>query len=255
MLLLLATSTALAQRELSGGRTAPPPPPPAPDLTSATVSYAVDAEAAHRDPARFSLTIDLLGHATYTAEDAAGGEQAGTKAEAANAEEGASVPPPYRSQFDVSPATRDRIFALAQGLDYFHGDFEFRKHTVADTGRKTFRYDDGMRHGEAVLNWSENKQMQELTNLCESIALTQNFARRLVYQRRFDRLGLEATLKRMEELAHANYLSELQAIAPVLRQVAGDPGVMHVARERANRMLDQVQAASQPAAAPSGARR
>ena len=147
--------------------------------------------------------------------------------------------PPYRSEFDISPATRDRVFALAQVLDYFHGDFEFRKHAVADTGRKTFTYRDGMRQSATVFHWSENKQIQELTNLFESIALTQNFARRLAYLRRYDKLGLDSILKRMEELAHANYLGEMQAIAPALRQIAADPNVMHVARERAQRLLDQ----------------
>lgn len=245
-ILLLFATCAVAQRSVPDAQQVPPPPPPAPapDVAPATVSYAVNA--VNRDPARFILTIDLVGHATYTAEDA----PAGTKPE-----ESADAAPPYRTSFDVSPATRDRVFALAQALDYFHGDFEFRKHAIADAGRKTFRYDDGQRQGETEFNWSENKQMQELTGLYESIALTQSFARRLLYLRRFDRLGMDAALKRMDELAKVNHLSELQAIAPVLRQVAADPNVMHVARERAKRLLDLVPAAPQPAAAPAAAPR
>jgi len=122
-------------------------------MAPATVSYSVDSQ--NRDPARFTLTIDLLGRATYTAQDAAPADQ-----DAKDDEPAAVSPPPYRTQFDVSPATRDRIFALAQALDYFHGDFEFRKHAIADTGRKTFRYSDAMRQEQTVLHWSENKQMQ-----------------------------------------------------------------------------------------------
>jgi len=210
-------------------------------MAPATVSYSVESE--NRDPRRFSLSIDLLGHATYTAEEPAAsdlGEQAA---------EGTGAAQPYRVQFDVSPAIRDRVFALTQALEHFHGDFEFRKHSIADTGRKTFRYSDFQGEGETVFHWSENKQMQALTELFESVALTQNFGRRLLYLRRYDRLGLDATLKRMEELAKGNYLSELQAIAPVLRQVAGDASVMHVARERANRLLGLI--AEAPAAASS----
>jgi len=81
--------------------------------------------------------------------------------------------------------------------------------------------------------------------------LTQSFARRLLHLRKFDKLGLEAVLKRMEEMEKDNYLSEMQAIAPVLRQLANDPNVMHVARERANRMLDRL-AATTTMAAPGG---
>jgi hypothetical protein len=229
MLFLLLTS-ALAHQGSA--------PVAAPAVAPARVSYAVEAE--NRDPARFSLTVDMLGHATYTAEDAPSGTKgAGEESQS----------PPYRTSFEVSPATRDRIFALAQALDYFHGDYEFRKHAVADTGRKTFRYSDGARQGETVVRWSENKQMQQLTDLCESISLTQSFGRRLLYLRRFDRLGLDAALRRMEELAKGNYLTELQAIAPVLRQVADDPNVMHVARQRANRLLDLA------GATPAGAAR
>ena len=232
MLFLLVTS-ALGQQNAAS------PADPAPDLASseapAVVRYTVESQ--NRDPAKVTLTVDVLGHATYSAEEASASTTAG---------EGEN--PAYHTSFDVSAATRDRIFALAQALDYFHGDFEFRKHAVADTGRKTFRYSDGTRQGETVLHWSENKQMQQLTDLCESIALTQTFARRLVYLRRFDRLGLDAALKRMEELAKGNYLAEVQGIAPVLRQVADDPNVMHVARQRANRLLELAGAA--PATTP-----
>ena len=232
MLLLLVTSAPGQQQN------APSPAPADAAPSPARVSYTVERE--NRDPARFTLTVDRLGHATYTAEEATGDSKEA---------EGEGPAPPYHTSFDVSPATRDRIFTLAQALDYFDGDFEFRKHKVADTGRKTFRYSDGARQGETVLHWSENKQMQQLTDLCESIALTQNFARRLVYLRRFDRLGLDAALKRMEELAKGNYLAELQTIAPGLRQVADDPDVMHVARQRASRLLELA------AAAPAGAAR
>jgi len=210
-----------------------PPPPPPPTAAPASVTYAVDA--ANRDPAHFSLTIDLLGHAVYTARD----EDASSGADD-------SSQPLYRVEFDVSPATRDRVFAAARALDYFHGDFDFRKHVVADTGRKTFTYRDGIQQSATTFNWSENKQLQDAAELFESVALTQALARKLQFLHRYDRLGLNEVLKRMEELARANYLSELQSIAPTLRLIANDASVMHVARERANRLLDQVAASGVP---------
>lgn len=215
----------------------PPPPPapaPAPASAPAIVSYAVASE--RRDPRQFSVQVDLVGHATYEAAESTG---EGEPAE------------PFRVEFDVSPSTRDRIFALTQGVDYFQGDFEFRKHAVADTGRKTLRYQDGARTSETTFNWSENKQIQQLTDIFESIALTQGLARKLAHLRRYDKLGLDAVLKRMEELRKANYLGELQAIAPLLRQIANDPGVMKLARDRARRLLDQVDAAALPPASAS----
>src|SRR3954468_17484997 len=217
--LLLLAGSAVAQQS---GLAPPPPPAPAPAMARAMVSYTLESPT--RDPARYTLSIDLVGHAVYVAEEALPTADSGS--------EEVATAPPYRKEFEVSPATRDRVFALAQALDYFHGDFEFRKHRIADTGLRTFRYNDGQRQGETVLHWSENKQIQELTALCEGIASTQTFARRLVYLRRFDKLGMDAVLKRMEEMVKGNQLSELQAIAPVLRQVAGDATPMHVGRER-----------------------
>ena len=225
---------------------APPAPPQAagsPSSGAATVSYEVDST--NRDPAKYSLAIDQFGHAVYTAED---------KPDANAAADGdTAASPPYRVEFEVSPATRERIFALTQQLDYFHGDYDFRKHKIADSGQKTLRYHDGTRDTSAVFRWSENKEIQDLSAVFEGIALTQALARKIQFLRRFDKLGLDEVLKRMEELQRENELLEVQSIAPTLRQVANDLSVMHVARERAARLLDQIsaaQAAAPPPAAP-----
>jgi hypothetical protein len=223
----------------------PPSPEPPPDTRAATISYQLDSP--QRDPARFTLTIDSLGHATYEAEENTLGASAGERASSPPAGEAAEARGVYRVRFDVSTETRDRIFALAQQLGYFHGDYEFRKHRVANTGLRTITYRDGERQSETSFHWSENRQVQEVDNLCESIATTQSFARRLAYLRRYDKLGLEAVLKRMEEMEHSGFLGEVQAIAPLLRQLAADQSVMHVARERAQRLLDRVPAEPNPA--------
>lgn len=226
--LILAPAIGRAQQ-------APPPPPvAAPAALPAIVSYSV--ASLRREPPQFSLTIDLLGHATYHAADAPSAQ--------------GEPPAPYEAEFEVSAATRDRVFALAQATEYFAGDFEFRKHAVADTGRKTLVYRDAQRQSSTTYNWSQNKHIQQLTDLFESIALTQGYARRLAFLRRFDKLGLDAVLKRMEELNQKNFLGELQAIAPVLRQIAADPGVMKLARDRAARLADQVAAPGLTLAAP-----
>jgi hypothetical protein len=223
----------------------PPAPPAAPSPAGATVSYEVDS--ANRDPAKYFLTIDLVGHAVYTAED--------KPDPSAAADDDTPAPPPYRVEFDVSPLTRERIFALAQQLDYFHGDYEFRKHKVADTGQKTLRYHDPTRDTSTVFHWSEDKEIQDISAIFESIALTQALARKVQFLRRFDKLGLDDVLKRMEELHRENELLEIQSIAPTLRLVANDVSIMHVARERAARLLDQIDAAQATAPSPVPPRR
>src|SRR4051812_27330848 len=59
----------LALGALSSAQQPPPSPLPAlPNAAPATVTYAVESE--RRDPPRFSLAVDLTGHASYLAGDA-----------------------------------------------------------------------------------------------------------------------------------------------------------------------------------------
>jgi hypothetical protein len=151
---------------------------------------------------------------------------------------------PFTSDFTMSEATRDRIFALAAQLDYFRGDFDYKKHRIAFTGKKTLEYAAGGKSSSTSYNWSEDPSVRELTTIFQGIINTQESSRRLLFLRRFDRLGLDAELKAMEEMAKSNALGELQGIAPLLRQIADDSSVVHVARERAARLWER----SQPAA-------
>jgi hypothetical protein len=159
---------------------------------------------------------------------------------------------PFTADFTMSAATRDRIFALAAQLDYFHGDFDYKKHRIAFTGKKTLEYAAAGTTSSTSYNWSEDPAVRELTAIFQDIMNTQESARRLLFLRRYDRLGLDAQLQSMEEMAKSDTLGELQSIAPLLRQIADDPGVMHVARERAARLWARTQPADSPAA-PSSA--
>jgi len=196
-------------------------PQPEPDArTSAvpTVTFTLDWPVAK--PPHYSISIESAGRATYTA---AGGT--GDPAE------------PYTRNFTVTDATRERIFAAAKSLDYFRGQFDFTKHPIAFTGRKTLSFTDPDRHFQTTYNWSENAQLMDLTHLFQAIENTLASGRKLEYLHRFDRLGLNAELKAMEEAAKDHYLAEVHTIEPLLRQIADDPNVMDLARQRARRLL------------------
>ena len=137
-----------------------------------------------------------------------------------------------------------RIFALTRALDYFQGDWDFKKHRIADTGRKTLLYSDSAGTHQTTYNWSENHALQEQTDTFQGIANTQEAAHELTRLRRYDRLGLNHQLERMEDMAKSGWLRELQVIAPLLEQLANDPEIMHIARQRARHLLQM--AASPP---------
>jgi hypothetical protein len=148
------------------------------------------------------------------------------------------VDPDFHLQFTLSPANLSRVFKLAEQASYFNGTFDYKKHQVANTGTKTLIYADAARHSQTTYNWSENTAIDQLTRLFEGISSTIEHGRRLQFLHRFDRLGLEAELKAMEDMAGSHYLAEIQIIAPTLQTIADDPAVMNIARQRARRLLD-----------------
>jgi hypothetical protein len=191
-----------------------------------TVTYDVFWEPA--TPQGYTVTVAETGSAKYVSRNP-------TKPPDANGQRDDD----YALDFTVSPASRDRIFSLAKQAGYFNGDFAYRKHAVASTGKKTLSYTDGVRQFQTRYDYSENPAIGELTSLFSGISNTIEYGRRLQFKRRFDKLGLEAELKGMEHMAETNNLVELQLIAPLLENIANDTSVLNIARQRARRLLAQ----------------
>jgi hypothetical protein len=147
----------------------------------------------------------------------------------------------YQTEFTISPARRDKLFRYAREANYFNGNFTFKKHVVASTGKKTLTYADSARHFNTTYDYSENKAIQEITNIFQGISNTIEHGRKLQFLRRFDKLGLEAELKAMEDAAASHSLAELQVIAPMLESIAQDDSILNIARERAKRLLAKAQ--------------
>lgn len=188
------------------------------------------------EPEYYALAIDATGKAAY---DSRGGSK--------------YLGVPYSAKFTASDATRDRIFSAARELNYFSGNFDYKKGKIAFTGTKTLIYSDSARHSETSYNWSENKTIRQLTEQLQAISSTLEFGRSLDYLHHHDRLGLNAELKRMDEMAASGQLAELQALGPLLERIAGDSNVMEIARQKARRLLQRANA--QTAASRTSARR
>ncbi len=199
-------------------------------------------------PSHYSVSVESTGRAAYRSDEMGTQE---TKE--------LSTGQPYLEEFTISDTNRTRIFRLAAEANYFRGNFDYTRHRVANTGTKTLTYSEGPSdsfgkptkgvRNQTVYNYSENPAIQQLTAIFDGISNTFQLGQRLAYLRRFDKLGLDAELKRAEELAQEGRLQELQAIAPTLRQVAEDDGVLHIARQRAQHLLRLAEAS--PAATAS----
>ena len=143
----------------------------------------------------------------------------------------------FQTEFTMSPAARDKLFRCAKEASYFDGDFTFKKHVVASTGKKTLSYSDPTRHFSTTYDYSENKAIQEITNILAGTSATIEHGRKLQFLHRFDKLGLEDELKGMEAAAENHNLAELQIIRPTLESIAGDRTVLNIARQRAKKLL------------------
>ena len=193
-----------------------------------------DMEFPGANPAHFAVAVDSSGNAAYRSDPLV--------------REGQAPGGPYITKFTVSAPTRDEIFVLARKANYFNGRFDYTKTRIANTGVKTLTYLEGhipndLSHpdkgveNQTTYNWSANPAIQELTRIFQGISTTLEFGQRLGFKRRFDKLGLDAELKRMQEMEKNGQLLEVQAVAPVLNNIANDFSLMHMDRELAKRIL------------------
>lgn len=154
----------------------------------------------------------------------------------------------YQQDFTMSDANRQKVFELAQKLHYFQGDYDSHLKHVAQTGKKTLQYQSPQANGSTTYNWSQNSDVQQLTNLFTGIAMTIDFGRKLAFQYRFDKLGMNQRLKELEDLQASHGVEELQIVAPMLRKIWQDPNLMNISRDSAHRLLliiDQPASAAQ----------
>ena len=60
-------------------------------------------------------------------------------------------------------------------------------------------------HNSTSYNWSQNADVQELSRLFMAIANTFDYGRKLAFEYRFDKLGMDARLKELEDIRANHY--------------------------------------------------
>jgi hypothetical protein len=196
----------------------------------ATITFTLDFPPS--TPNHYQIVVDSSGKGSY---------MSGLPAPQPPADADSDTPSvsdqPYRYSFNLTPATRERIFDLAARANYFSGDVNYTKHNIANTGEKILTYKDAQRSTQAKYNYPANPAVQQLTTLFQQLSSTLEYGHQLEEDYHYQKLALDEQLKSMEQQAAQNQLVEVQAVAPILRKIAADSSVLNVTRARAERML------------------
>jgi hypothetical protein len=147
---------------------------------------------------------------------------------------------PYDVKFVMSDANLAKVLRLAKELNFFEGNFDYKKSRIAFTGTKTLQYQEGKTVHATSYNWSDNVKVQQLTSLFQGISETIELGRLISEKYRFDKLGVDAELKKLESAAKGGRLEEIQAIEPILSKIAKDSSVMNISRRRAEFVLSKI---------------
>jgi len=137
----------------------------------------------------------------------------------------------------LSSPTAHKIFMLARSLHYFNVACASKAKNIADTGKKTLFYKGPDGEGSCTYNYSENKSVNQLTEIFQGIASTMDEGRRLDHLHRYDRLGLDAAIGQLTQEIADGHALELGTIQTTLRSIADDTAVIERVRTRANSLL------------------
>jgi hypothetical protein len=195
---------------------------PANNRNAAVVTFTLDFPSSQ--PEHYSIRVPLEGPAHY--------ESNGRISPDSDATDN------FNFEFTLSPETQAKILALAAKAGFFEHDLDSHRKGLAFTGKKTLTYKDANHAGESTYNVPKNAAAQQLTDLFQNLSATLEFGHRLDYDRRYQKLALDEELKRMEEMARDNLLSEVAAVRPILEQIVADQSIVNVARVRAQRLLE-----------------
>jgi hypothetical protein len=175
------------------------------------------------EPAYSQITIDAACHGTY--------------------QEAAEDDDPIR--FQLTKRECDAFFKLAGKLDYFKRPLASDL-KVANTGIKTFRYDDGKQKHEQKFNYSENEDARQMWDWFECIAESEWHFINLQRAVRFDKLGVDRALLLFETSKDRGRLVATAQFLPLLDRIAKNETYLHMDRVRAANLADAIRKENQP---------
>jgi hypothetical protein len=147
---------------------------------------------------------------------------------------------PSPQPFQLAATVVQRIFSLAAELHDFNGvNLEMRRR-IADLGEKTFTYQNGSERYSTSFNYSTNPAAQQLVDIFENISRQQTDLSDLQRTMRFDHLGVNDVLLRIQQDYDQKALPDPAELLPALDRLAADNVYINIARERARTLAARI---------------
>jgi hypothetical protein len=144
--------------------------------------------------------------------------------------------------FKLNEADTKAMFELADRLDHFGKPLESGI-KVAFMGTKTFRYEGDGGPKEAKFNYSDDLEAKTLLDWFERIAESERAYIDLERAVRFDKLGVNDSILRLEAARNQKRLVAEEQFLPFLDRIIKSEAYMHMARTRASALADSIRAA------------
>jgi len=141
----------------------------------------------------------------------------------------------------LTAATAAKLFQAVRSTDHFRNRCESKAKNVADTGSKTIEYDGPDGPASCTFNYTENKALQSVTDTFSAITETLEFGRRMDFDHRYDRLGLDADMASLVAAVKDKNAIEVQTIAPTLQAIVKDGALIERVRVAAGKLLQMAE--------------
>ncbi len=137
----------------------------------------------------------------------------------------------------------EKLFSQAEELDFFTKKLASDRKNIASSGSKVLRYEsDGVVRGEAAFDYSEDAAARGLAGWFVKLAETRQHLMNLERAARFDRLGINQALVRLENAFEHERIVAPQQFVPILTRIQLQKNVVHIARARAAGLLERIAA-------------
>jgi hypothetical protein len=140
-------------------------------------------------------------------------------------------------KFKLTPEEVKAVWELAEKVEFFKRKLESGL-PVARMGDKTYRYTHGGVKNEVTFNYSQDLDAQALQDWFEKMTETVNLFFELDRTARFEPLGVDKALLRIEAAWDKKRLVSWEIFYPMMNRVIKNDRYLNMARERAGRLKE-----------------